>query len=361
MKQGKASLSFCDKSGINGGPKRILISNAAPNDLEKALKLLMVKHHCQQDRMSQLKKPNISNQIDEISPLRPKELDAVNKKINQKCDKTPTKDKTPIRRLKKRRLAAEEKGIIQKRLTTPKKILSEKKVPLNTLQQDVINRSRSGESVFFTGAAGTGKSFVLKELIKSLQRETTAVTASTGCAAVHVEGQTLHGWAGVGIEIRSMVEVISKIRKNKKLLKNWLRTETLIIDEISMVEADYFDYLEAIARQLKDLKKPFGGIQLILCGDFLQLPPISRDKSKPAKFAFQAQSWSDCITSRVELREVYRQSSDPEFCKLLTNIRVGQVPGWAQERFKESFRHNTETKNGLLPTRLMTHNKVIFE
>ena len=98
-----------------------------------------------------------------------------------------------------------------------------------------------------------------------------------------------------------------------------------------MVDGGFFDYLESIARQLKDINQPFGGIQLVLCGDFLQLPPVVKNDEN-VKFCFQSESWDECVPARFELREVYRQSGDPEFAKMLNNVRVGQIPGWVERR-----------------------------
>ena len=321
----------------------------------------MIKHHS----APPIKRKNLgSNEVDEISPLRPVELKAINQRLveHHQCgNKTPTKNNTtPVRKLKRRRLQAEKLGLVKPAVKKEIVLIKDDTIQLNQTQKNIIERVRQGESIFFTGAAGTGKSFVLKHLIGALPADTTAVTASTGCAAVHIGGQTLHGWAGVGIEPRPLVDIVAKVRKNKRLLKNWMKTKVLIIDEVSMVDGDFFDYLESIGRQLKDINRPFGGIQLVLCGDFLQLPPVSKDKTKDALFCFQSKSWDECVPARIELREVYRQSGDPEFAKLLNNVRVGQVPGWVEQRLAESKDNHEKLELGdVVPTRLMTHNKQV--
>jgi len=359
IKDGKATITFVNRGDREGHKRRFLVNNAPPGDLERTLRLLMIKHHA----APPIKRKNLgSNEVDEISPLRPVELKAINQRLveHHQCgNKTPTKNNTtPVRKLKRRRLQAEKQGLVEPKVKKELVLIKDEKIELNQTQQNIIARVRQGESVFFTGAAGTGKSFVLKHLIGALPAETAAVTASTGCAAVHISGQTLHGWAGVGVEPRPLVEIVAKMRKNKRLLRNWVKTKVLIIDEVSMVDGDFFDYLESIGRQLKDLNRPFGGIQLVLCGDFLQLPPVS--KNKEALFCFQSKSWDECVPSRIELREVYRQSGDPEFAKLLNNIRVGQVPGWVERRLAESAdNHEKLDLRELVPTRLMTHNKQV--
>ena len=151
------------------------------------IRLLMIKHHTA---------PPIKRtvgEIDEISPLRPTELKAINQKLvehHNVGNKTPTKNNTtPVRRLKRRRLQAEKQGLIKKVEKKEIELIKDNSIRLNDMQKNIIQRVRDGESIFFTGAAGTGKSFVLKQLIGSLPAETTAVTASTGCAAVHIGGQ----------------------------------------------------------------------------------------------------------------------------------------------------------------------------
>ena len=157
LKDGKATLNFKDKTG----PRRILLSNAPVSDLEKTLKLLMVKHKIAP--ASKIKPSLIKNAVDEISPIRPRELAEINSKLNKPKDGTPTKNTTPVRKLKRRQRAATDQGLMKpKRLSQPEKILTNGHVTLNDRQQEIINTIKGGQSVFFTGAAGTGKSFILK-------------------------------------------------------------------------------------------------------------------------------------------------------------------------------------------------------
>lgn len=104
--------------------------------------------------------------------------------------------------------------------------------------------------------------------------------------------------------------------------QGWLNCQRLVIDEISMVEADFFDKLEAVARAVRQQKKPFGGIQLIICGDFLQLPPVTKGSQQP-QFCFQAKSWRRCVPVILELTEVWRQA-DQTFISLLQAVRLGR-------------------------------------
>lgn len=138
-------------------------------------------------------------------------------------------------------------------------------------QRDVLSAAWRGESLFFTGSAGTGKSLVLRELVSTLPKETTAVVASTGIAACAVGGTTLHSFVGGGSLERSISEVVATVRRSKESMSRWLRTRTLVCDEISMIDAATLDLVEQVARRVRGKQEPFGGIQLIISGDFFQV------------------------------------------------------------------------------------------
>ncbi|KAG9096158.1 hypothetical protein FRC06_008977 [Ceratobasidium sp. 370] len=140
------------------------------------------------------------------------------------------------------------------------------KIELSGEQKDVLRRVLAGESLFFTGSAGTGKSVLLREIIKALTRPTddVAVTASTGIAAFNIGGKTLHSFAGVGLGRQHISVLINKVWNDPFVSRRWKQTTTLIVDEISMVDGDWFDTLETIARSIRRSNKPFGGIQVRL-------------------------------------------------------------------------------------------------
>lgn len=194
-----------------------------------------------------------------------------------------------------------------------------KKVPrvfLSDEQRKVLELvADSKKSVFFTGSAGTGKSVLLREIIKVLrdkhkrELDRVAVTASTGLAACNVGGVTLHSFAGIGLGKEAVPELVRKIKRNSKAKLRWMRTKILVIDEISMVDGDLFDKLEGIARNIRNNGRPFGGIQLVITGDFFQLPPVP-DYGRIAKFAFDAATWNTSIEHTIGLTQVFRQK-DP--------------------------------------------------
>ena len=190
------------------------------------------------------------------------------------------------------------------------------KVFLSDEQRSVLNLvAEQKRSVFFTGSAGTGKSVLLREAIKVLREkykresDRVAVTASTGLAACNIGGVTLHSFAGIGLGKEAVPELVKKIKRNQKAKLRWMRTKVLIIDEISMVDGDLFDKLEAIARAIRNNGRPFGGMQLVITGDFFQLPPVP-DYGRISKFSFDAATWNTSIEHTIGLTQVFRQK-DP--------------------------------------------------
>lgn len=187
-------------------------------------------------------------------------------------------------------------------------------VSLSSEQRHVIDLViGQGRSVFFTGPAGTGKSVLMRAIIKELKKkfardpERVSVTASTGLAACNIGGQTLHSFAGIGLGKEDVPTLVKKIRRNQKAKNRWLRTKTLIVDEVSMVDGDLFDKLAEIARIIRNNGRPWGGIQLVITGDFFQLPPVPDKQKRDVKFAFEAATWTTSIDHTIGLTQVFRQ------------------------------------------------------
>lgn len=217
------------------------------------------------------------------------------------------------------------------------------RVFLSDEQQHVLDLvSEKKKSVFFTGSAGTGKSVLLREIIATLRKkylrepDRIAVTASTGLAACNIGGVTLHSFAGIGLGKEPVPELVKKIKRNQKAKHRWMRTKVLVVDEISMVDGELFDKLEAIARQIRNNGRPFGGIQLVITGDFFQLPPVP-DSGKVAKFAFDATTWSTSIEHTIGLHHVFRQK-DPVFAGMLNEMREGRLTPASIKAFQQLHR-----------------------
>lgn len=197
-------------------------------------------------------------------------------------------------------------------------------------QLQVIDAVRQGRNVFVTGPGGVGKSTLLPYLVHIVQEEQdkiVRITATTGIAAVQIGGMTFHSFVGVGLGDGTQAEVIKSAMGSKQTEQRWTKVDTLVIDEISMMDPEFFIKADHIGRALrKDPLRAFGGMQLILVGDFFQLPPVITDKESrktPYEFAFDTPSWWDLKLVNVELRTVFRQS-DAEFVSALNRIRYGE-------------------------------------
>ncbi len=198
---------------------------------------------------------------------------------------------------------------------------------LNEEQQRAFAAIQEGRNIFLTGPAGTGKSYLLQHILENLKGKRIALTAMTGCAALLIstpthKAKTLHSWAGIGLGKESSIELCKKIRATYPVMKKWLCTDLLVIDEISMMTPDLLEKLNQIAKTLRKSEKPFGGIQVLFVGDFFQLPPISREGD--TKFAFESPQWSEIIQSTIELSVINRQK-DPQFQALLQEARKGKL------------------------------------
>ncbi|SJL08532.1 uncharacterized protein ARMOST_11897 [Armillaria ostoyae] len=186
-------------------------------------------------------------------------------------------------------------------------------VALNKEQNQVVRMVLQGLNVFFTGAAGTGKSMLLKVIMCELRSkypepEGVAVTASTGMAASNIGGHTLYSWGGILPAKEDVESIVKSIHHNSSVLSCWKNVQVLIIDEVSMVDGALFNRLHAIASKLRGKPgEPFGGIQLVVTGDFFQLPPVTKGGKEPF-FAFESQAWKMSFHHSVNLAEVFQQN-----------------------------------------------------
>ncbi|CAK5279932.1 unnamed protein product [Mycena citricolor] len=230
-------------------------------------------------------------------------------------------------------------------------------IALSSEQNAVLQRILSGTNTFFSGSAGTGKSVLLREIIRRLRwkgSESVGVTASTGIAAINIGGSTINSWAGIGLGKLPVEKLIGPLMWQPKYAQaktRWLNAETLIIDEVSMIDGTLLDKLEAIARAIKQNDKPFGGIQVVLCGDFFQLPPVPDTvDGKPIlpTFAFDSAAWSKCIDKPVILTQVFRQKNQ-EFVDILNAMRFGKVHDSEAVR---ALARDVQYTDGIMPTEL---------
>lgn len=226
------------------------------------------------------------------------------------------------------------------------KLKQVKPIILTSEQDYILQQAINGTSLFYTGSAGTGKSILLKSIIKALRakyKENVSVTASTGLAACNIGGITLHSFAGVGLAAEEVNHLFKKLKRNRKAYQRWLTTKVLIIDEISMVDGHLLNKLNELAKKVRKSRLPFGGIQLIACGDFYQLPPVVK-KTKPdgtdlndpqeAFFAFESEAWNEVIQRTYMLKEIFRQKGDQRFIYMLNEMRDGVVSDQSVAEFQ---------------------------
>ncbi len=223
-------------------------------------------------------------------------------------------------------------------------------------QDQALQILKDGHQVFLTGPAGSGKTYVLNQFIKWAKDEKeleVAVTASTGIAATHLNGQTIHSWAGIGIKDKLTKYDLDQIIQKEHLHKRFKKTDVLILDEISMMHSYRLDMVDQVLRLIRQVEEPFGGVQVIFCGDFFQLPPINRGSNEIKDFAFESEVWREIDPSVCYLDQVYRQEQDP-LLTILSEMRAGELTEDSifklQERLEEEVPHDTPV------TRLFTHN-----
>lgn len=212
----------------------------------------------------------------------------------------------------------------------------------------------SGRSSFLTGAPGAGKSYVLREFV-SLARgrgANVAVTASTGIAATHVGGVTIHSWSSIGVRERLSSQDIGRIQSRPSTQHRYRNTDILVIDEISMLSGDFLSMFDGLARRIREDDRPFGGMQVVLVGDMLQLPPVTRNGVEPV-FAHQAECWSALDPEILYLTEQHRQDED-ELLDLLQGVRDGELSERHGALLARKIQESTSAHPDTL--RLHTHN-----
>lgn len=234
---------------------------------------------------------------------------------------------------------------------------------LTNEQRTTAKRVLAGESLFVTGAAGTGKSFLLRYLIQELGLQhpgKIAVTAPTGLAAANIGGQTIHSFAGVGLGVGTAPKLVGMVKKSAQAVERWKKTVVLVVDEISMLDASLFGSLAAVAVAIRGVSQPFGGLQLLLCGDFLQLPPVQGRGEPPKSFCFESATWRKCGLDKgtVFLRESVRQSGDTSFAAALNEIREGYISSSAQALLAKCHVDvKPQPQDGIVATKLYCMNK----
>lgn len=235
-------------------------------------------------------------------------------------------------------------------------------------QATALELLKQGHHVFLTGQAGAGKTYLLNQYISYLHqhRIPVAITASTGIAATHMNGMTIHSWSGIGIKDDLNEKQLKTLKQKEALVERLKAACVLIIDEVSMLHARQLDLVDMVLQTIRQNPRPFGGVQVILSGDFFQLPPVGNPKeTNKDKFAFMSKVWITLANLKTDgspamkvcyLSEQYRQTKETDHGLGLNDI-LNQIRN--QAITNDAINALLATKNNqvaLNRTRLYTHN-----
>jgi ATP-dependent exoDNAse (exonuclease V) alpha subunit len=224
-------------------------------------------------------------------------------------------------------------------------------VILNNKQLEALHNIKIGKNVFITGLGGVGKSFLLQHVINWAQENdiNIGVTAATGAAAFLINGRTIHSFLGIGLGNGTAAKLAAKTLATNELVYTRINTlKILIIDEISMISAELFKKISEYLCIIKKNSKPFGSIQMVLSGDFCQLPPIN------GEYCFTSDVWKTAKIEIIILEELVRQKNDIKFQNILQELRWGNCSENTLEILKGL--KNTTFPDDIIPTKLYSTN-----
>lgn len=236
---------------------------------------------------------------------------------------------------------------------------SSSEIKFTEKQSQAIDYVLHGKNVFITGPSGTGKSLTVHSLRNLLEKmgKTIGVTSTTGVSAILIDGATLHSFLGIGLGQDTVEDTIKQIRSRANIRMRWVDTDVLFVDEISMLSPELFGKLNKIAKSLRGSMRPFGGMQLVLSGDFLQLPVV-----KSSQFCFESEAWKECVHHTIHLTEIMRQS-DTLFQSVLNKVRFGTVDDEVKtvlnDRVEDDKKKTPSNPDAIMPTRIYTTNAIV--
>ena len=212
---------------------------------------------------------------------------------------------------------------------------------------------KTGANVFLTGEPGAGKTYVINRYISWLEAAglNVAVAASTGIAATHIGGMTIHSWSGIGIKDALSAQDLDAISSRERIVKRAKNAHVLVIDEISMLDGKVLDMVDQVLRSVRQTTEAFGGVQVVCIGDFFQLPPVTR-QGDMMRYAFESTAWQNMKPLICYLTEQHRQE-DEMLLGLLGSIRRNEIE---EEHYTLLNEQNEIAFEQIEPTRLYTHN-----
>lgn len=222
-------------------------------------------------------------------------------------------------------------------------------------QNEAFKILKLGRNIFLTGPAGSGKTFLLNKYIEYLKEKKikVGITASTGIAATHINGRTIHSWSGLGIKDKLIEKEMRKLLNNRHLDSRISATKVLIIDEISMLHAYQLDLVNKICKKIRNNYLPFGGLQVVLCGDLFQLSPVERSGKKP-HFVNESKAWLEMGIKVCYLDKCQHRHKDENFIKFLNEIRENNVSVSSKKLLLERLYRPVNIP--IKPVKLHTHN-----
>lgn len=223
---------------------------------------------------------------------------------------------------------------------------------LNEKQKLAYKKMVDRENIFLSGGGGVGKSYIIKLFHENyIHSRRIALCSSTGISSQLIGGTTLHSCLGIGLGELPVDKLVNKIMMKKPIYEKWKKMDTLIIDEISMISPELFDKIEECFRIIRNNDKPFGGVQMILSGDFLQLPCVKNES-----FVFESESWKKHIKNMIFLDVIIRQK-DVDFQTMLNEVRIGKVSEKSRKTLLSRLRKFDNKYHDLIPTILFSTNK----
>ncbi len=238
-------------------------------------------------------------------------------------------------------------------------------------QQLAFDKYVSGENIFITGPGGSGKSYLIKKIASHARQngKKIAICAMTGCAAILLNcgAKTMHSWSGIGLARGDENIIVTRIITNKFKRNFWKYTDVLVLDEVSMLSSKLFNLLDLIGQRVRKSPLPFGGIQLVFCGDFFQLPPIGSDDEPESKqFCFESKLWNNTFensngeNNQIQLTTIFRQK-DEIFAKILNQIRVGRLTKTPYNTLMEYVGRKVDPSCKIKPTILFPTRRAVEE